>query len=641
MEPQGVKRKLAVILAADVEGYSRLMGADEEATHKTLRAYRELIDKLITRHEGRIFGTAGDSVIAEFASPVEAVRSAISIQEELRIRNAELPEDRRMRFRIGINLGDIIVDGDEIYGDGVNVAARLEGVAEPGGICVSGGVFDQVKNKLSVGFEDIGPQEVKNIAEPVPAFRLVPGLVSEAAGARAAPRTPVTARWRIPAIAAGVIVAVVAGGLVIWDAYFRAPPPPPVAVSEEAPAPALPDKPSIAVLPFANLSGDPEQEYFSDGITEDLITDLAKISGLFVVSRNAVFRYKGKPVKPEQVSRELGIRHVLEGSVRKAGDKVRINAQLIDATTGGHLWAERYDRDLKDIFALQDEITEKIVAALEVKLTEGEREQVARRYTDNVKAYDLYLRGREYQLLRTKQGLSQARQALEKAIELDPKFAEAYAVLSFNHFLEWVFQWSEDPEALELGFKLAQKAVAVDDASPLAHTQLGWMHLWRDRNYEQAIAEARRAVALDPNYAEAYARLGAILSYAGRPEEGIALVKKAMGLNPHFPFIYLFWLGEAYYFMGQYDEALAWLKRSVTRNPNHLATRQRLVPTYVALGRHEEARAEVAEILRINPRVSLQFLRQRWPYKDQAVMDRYLDGLRKAGLPEKPRSTAP
>ena len=642
MEETGVKRKLTVILAADVAGFSRLMGADEEATHKTLRAYREIIDAMIARHDGRVFGTAGDSVVAEFASPVEAVRAAISIQEELRVRNTELPEDRRMRFRIGINLGDVIVDGDDIFGDGVNVAARLEGVAEPGGVCVARKVFEEVKHKLSVGFEDIGPQEVKNIAEPVPAFRIVAGPVSVAEDAKAASRRGIGARWRIPAIAAAVIVVVAAGGVAIWNAYLRPAPPPAVSLPEEAPAPVLPDKPSIAVLPFKNLSGDPEQGYFSDGITEDLITDLSKISSLFVVSRSAVFRYKGKDVTPEQVSRELGIRHVLEGSVRKAGDKVRINAQLIDATTGGHLWAERYDRDLKDIFALQDEITEKIVAALEVKLTEGEQEQVARRYTDNLEAYDSYVRGRGYQLRRTKQGLSQARQVLERAIELDPKFAEAHAVLSYNHFLEWVFRWSEG-QALELAFELAQKAVALDDASPLAHTRLGWMHLWRDRNYEQAIAEARRAVALDPNYAEGYARLGAILLMAGRPQEGIALVKKAMGINPHYPFIYLFWLGQAHYFMGQYDEALAWLKRSVTRNPNHLATRQWLAPTYFALGRHEEARAEVAEILRISPRISLQFLRQKdmRTYKDQAAIERAVDALRKAGLPEKPGTTAP
>jgi TolB-like protein/class 3 adenylate cyclase len=386
MEPTGVKRKLTVILAADVEGYSRLMGANEEATHKTLRAYREIIDGLIARHDGRVFSTAGDSVVAEFASPVEAVRAAISIQEELRVRNTELPEDRQMRFRIGVNLGDVIVDGDDIYGDGVNVAARLEGVAEPSGICISGSAFEQVKNKLSVGFEDIGPQEVKNIAEPVPAFRIVAGPVSVAEAGKPTPKSSAAPRWRTAVIAAGVIVAVVAGGLVIWDAYFRAPPPPPVAVPEEAPAPGLPAKPSIAVLPFANLSDDPKQEYFSDGITEDLITDLSKISGLFVIARNSVFTYKGRAVKVQQVAKELGVRYVLEGSVRRAEGKVRINAQLVDASTGGHLWAQRYDRDYKEIFALQDEITGNIVSALALELTAGEGERVSRRDTDNVLA---------------------------------------------------------------------------------------------------------------------------------------------------------------------------------------------------------------------------------------------------------------
>ncbi len=631
MEPTGVKRKLTVILAADVEGYSRLMGADEEATLKSLRAYRQIIDGLIARHEGRIVGGAGDSVLAEFGSAVEAVRSAIAIQEELRVRNAELPEDRRMRFRIGINVGDVMVEDDNLYGDGVNVAARLEGLAEPAGICISGSAFDQVKSKLSVGFDDIGPQEVKNIAEPVPAYRIVPGPVAVAATAKTAPKPSAVARWRIPAIAAAVIVVVAVGGLAIWDAYLRPAPPPPVVASEEAAVPELPDKPSIAVLPFKNLSGDAEQEYFSDGITNDIITDLSKFSNLFVIASNSTFTYKGRLVKVEEIGRDLGVRYVLEGSVQKVGDKVRINAQLIDATTGGHLWAERYDRDLRDVFALQDEIAEKIVAALEVKLAAGEQEQVAHRYTDNLEAYELFLRGREYQLRGTK-GYAQARQMFEKAIELDPKFAAAYAELSYSH---WEFL---KMKGLEQTFETAQRAVALDDSLPLAHSRLAWAYL-RKRQHEEAIGEARRALTLDPNFAEGHAVLGEILNAADRPKEGIRLISKAMRLNPHYPARYLFVLGQSYYMMGQDQKAVATMERARSRNPDDKGPHQHLAILYSEAGQKEKARAEIEEILRLVPGHSIELEEQICTYAP-VPLERFLEGLLKAGLPEKSRSTA-
>ena len=588
-----MERRLAAILAADVVGYSRLMEADEEATLTTLNAYRQVIDGLIADHRGRVFGSAGDSVIAEFASPVEAVRCAVEIQCDIEERNTDVSEDRRMRFRIGVNLGDVMVEGDNLLGDGVNVAARLEGLAEPGGICISGMVHQTIEAKLDLAFEDMGLQEVKNIARPVRAYRVVvepsPGAVT---ATRPQPqRSPVT------------------------------------------------DKPSIGVLPFVNMSGDPEQEYFSDGITEDLITDLSKISGLFVVARNAVFFYKGKAVKPVEVSEELGVRYLLEGSVRKAGNRVRITAQLIDPPTGYHLWAERYDRDLTDIFALQDEITEKIVVALEVKLTESEQEQVARRYTENLEAYDHFLRGRD-QVRATNETNAQAREMFERAIELDPSFAAAYAILSYTHWRDWFNQWSEGPQALERAFEAAQKAVALDDSLPLARAYLAWAYVWK-RHHEQAITEAKRAIALDPNLAEGYARLGEILSLSGRPEEGVSLVKKAMRLDPHYPPNYLIYLGHAYYAMGKYEEAIAAMKRSLTRNPDFVFPHRTLAVIFSELGRKEEAQAQIAELLRIGPRASIEDLRERWPFKDQAVSERYLEALRKAGLPEKSRSTTP
>ncbi len=626
-EPTGVKRKLAVILAADVEGYSRLMGADEEATLSTLSDYREIIDGLISRHDGRIFSTAGDSVLAEFGSAVEALRCAIAIQEELSVRNAELPEDRQLRFRIGINVGDVMVKGDDLFGDGVNVAARLEGLAEAGGVCISGAVYNQVKRKLSVGFEDIAPQQVKNIAEPVPAFRLVPGPVSVAAGARAAPRTPAASRWRIPAIATAVIVLVAVGGAAIWDAYLRAPPSPPL-------------KPSIAVLPFDNLSKDPNQKYFSKGITEALITKLTTIPGLYVPSRKAVSRFEGKEVPPKEVSRDLGVRYVLQGSVQGAGERRRITAQLIDGTTGGHVWAKSYDSEFNDALAAQDEIVQKIIAALNLKLMEYTQARLARRITNNPEAYDLYLQGWDGYGRRTPQRLARARQLWKRAIELDPNFAMAYSRLAHTYFREWAYQWVKGPESLDRALEIAQKAVAVDDLSPRAHEMLGWVYLWK-KQHEKAIAELERASALEPNYGKPYQRLAVVLNAAGRPEEAIPRVKEAMRIQALPIASHLFTLGEAYWLIGKRDEAIAEFKKSVSENPRYRRVRHWLAAIYSELGDEEKARAEGAQLLKISPGFTVERFKETSPYKDQRVTEWLVDGLRKAGLPEKSRSTAP
>ncbi len=581
-----LQRRLAAILAADVVGYSRLMGDDEEGTLARLKAHRdEVIDPTIGKHNGRVVKLMGDGTLAEFASVVDAVRCAIDIQEAMGERNADVPEDRCIQLRIGINIGDIIIEGDDIYGDGVNIAARLEGLAEPGGVCLSGDAYRQVRGKIEAQFEDLGKREVKNLAEPLRVYRVATERLPSAATSPATKPLP------------------------------------------------LPDKPSIAVLPFTNMSGDPEQEYFSDGITEDIITDLSKISGLFVVARNAVFLYKGKAVSPVDVSRDLGVSYVVEGSVRKAGNRMRISAQLIDPPTGYRIWAERYDRDVTDIFALQDEITEKIVGALEVKLTKGEQEQVASRYTDNLEAYDYFLRGRAYQTRSTKERNTQAREMFEKAIALDPSFAGAYAQLSYSHYRDWRYQWSDDPRALDRALQAAQKAVNLDDSLPLAHSFLGWAHLWK-KQHEEAIAEAKRAIELDPNFAEGYARLGEILNYAGRPDEGVNLLKQAMHLDPHFPAIYLFFLGYGHYGMGQYEEAIAALKRSLTQNPDHFSPHRILAVIFSELGREEEAQAEVAEMLRISPNATLRGQKERMPFKDESTLERYMEGLRKAGLPE-------
>jgi adenylate cyclase len=583
--PQGrMERKLAAILSADVKGYSRLMGEDEVATIRTLTTYREVMGALIRQYHGRVVDSPGDNLLAEFASVVDAVQGAMEIQRALKARNADLPAPRRMEFRIGLNLGDVVVEGERIYGDGVNIAARLEGLADGGGICISGSVYEQVESKLALTYEYMGEQTVKNISKPVRVYR-----VRE-----------------------------------LTDV-------PPPAQHTEKPAPLpLPAKPSLAVLPFTNMSSDAEQEYFSDGITEDLITDLSKISGLFVISRNSVFTYKGKAMKVEQVGRELGVRYVLEGSIRKAGNRVRITAQLIDATSGFHTWAERYDRDLQDIFAVQDEVTQQIVAALKVKLTSVEQSRLGRQPTTNLEAYDHYLRGLELYAQRTREANTQARQMFERAIALDPQFATAYAFLGRTYLIELIYQW-KDPQVLEQVVLFGQKAVALDDSQPTAHETLALAYLG-GKQHAQAIAEAEKAITLDPNYADAYVTLADVLCFAGQPEPAVGLVEQAMRLNPLYPPFYLWSLGHAQRLLGRLEEAITTLRKLATRNPDHLTAHVLLAATYSELGRDEEARAEAAEILRISPNYSLAIVQERLPYKDATPLDRQLVAMRKAGL---------
>jgi adenylate cyclase len=585
-------------LSADVKGYSRLMGADEVATIRTLTAYREIMGALIRQYRGRVVDSPGDNLLAEFVSVVDAVQCAADIQQELRTRNASLPPDRRMEFRIGINLGDVIVEGEHIYGDGVNIAARLESLAEPSGICISGTVYDQVETKLALRYEYLGAPAVKNIAKPVPAYRI--RLEPKIASRRS--ETPLPLQPRYAEIA-----------------------------PEQARTAVLPDKPSIAVLPFANMSSDPEQEYFSDGITEDLITDLSKLSGLFVISRNSVFLYKGKTVKPEQVGQELGVQYILEGSIRKANSRVRITAQLIDATTSYHLWAERYDRDLQDIFAVQDEVTRKIVAALEVKLTEREQQRLGRAPTGNLEAYDYYLQGLKCHALTTEEANVQARQLFERAIRLDPQFAAPYAYLGWTYFEQWVLGWNQSAEMLESAFTWGQRALALDGALSDGHRLLGIIYLWK-KKYEQAIAEVEQAITLNPNCADGYAALGDVLNWVGRSAEAIELIEKAMRLNPQYPTWYLWNLGHAYYLAGRYEEAIATLKRVLIRNPDFMPAYAYLCTIYTELGHQQEAETEGAAFRRLAPQFSLEELRRRLPYKEATVRERVLDAACKAGL---------
>jgi len=637
MAKDRVQRRLAAILAADVVGYSRLMGLDEESTLRTLQAYREIIDRLIVRHEGRIFTTGGDSVLAEFASPVEAVRCAIAIQEELTFRNTELVEDRQMHFRIGINVGDVMVEGDNLFGDGVNVAARLEGIAEAGGICISGSTFDQVRNKLSIGFEDIGPQKVKNIAEPVPAFRVGPGQASIAT-TTATPAVP--RRWRLSAIAAALVVISAAGGLAWLQPWAPRVEP----ASVERMAPALPDKPSIAVLPFTNMSDDPSQEYFVDGMTEDLITDLAKIESLFVIARNTVFTYKGKSVVVPDVARELGVKYVLEGSVRRVGDMVRINTQLIDGASGAHIWAERYDGALTDIFALQDEVTSAIIAQLQITLTPDEQNRRNGKDTDNLDAHDAYLRGWQLYRRYTPEDFVKAIPHLEKAVELDPDYGQAWAALASVYWIThrkgtaWSLivnpdksnsvSWNGARDKTEIYLRQAMR-----NPTPLAH-QIESQISWDYRQFERALSEARQAVALDQNDPEGHLAMAWALIFSGRAEAAIASTETAIRLDPNFPGSHLFALGTAQLMLERYDEAQATLQRALAFIPEDLGI---IVPLSIAnarTGRQEEAKAALQNYKSIflvnSPKIENYM--PWWPFMRETDIRLFGGGLIKAGL---------
>jgi len=627
MATEQFKRKLTAILSADVEGYSRLMGEDEDGTIRTLTTYRELMSTLIQKHRGRVVDSPGDNLLAEFGSVVDAVRCAVEIQEELRVRNAELPENRRMKFRIGINLGDVVEEADRIYGDGVNITARVEGLAEGGGICISGTVYDSVKNKLSLSYESLGEHTVKNIAEPVRVYRMRIGPEAVAPMEREEKKKP--RRWRWAAIGAAAVLIIIAGGLAIWNFYFR---PTVEPASAERMAFPLPEKPSIAVLPFVNMSGDPNQDFISDGLTDQIITYLSMNPDMFVIASNSVFTYKGKPVKIQKVAEELGVRYVLEGSVQSVGDRLRIAAQLIDALTGRHLWAERYDRDLKDIFAIQDEITVKVLDELQVKLISGEE---WRRHTlpRNLDYVEKKVKAWSYFVLLNPESNEQARRMYEEAITLEPEAAFAYNMLGWTHFLSVMFGTSKSPgKDIERAFELAQRAIALDDSYGHPHCLLAYIYLFYHRQYEKAVSEVEQAVALSPNDADARAQMANIFNYVGRREEAINLAKQAIRLNP-FPQPYYFnFLGDALCLAGRYDEAIEAHKKALHLNPNSRASKQSLAIAYSLSGREEEARAMAAEVLMINPKFSLAHFAKITPYRNQEDTDRIVNALRKAGL---------
>ncbi|MFC1516295.1 adenylate/guanylate cyclase domain-containing protein [Thermodesulfobacteriota bacterium] len=624
------KRKLTAILSADVEGYSLLMRDDEEATIRTLTTYRKAITNLIQQYRGRLVDATGDNLLSEFTSVVDAVNCAVEIQRELSERNAELPENRRMQFRIGINLGDVVEEGDRIYGDGVNIAARMEGLAEGGGICISGTAYDQVKHKIGLEYEYLGKQEVKNFTEAVRVYRILsfPG----AAAHRVIKAKKATRRkWHKATMAIGALLTLVIGAVMFWKFYIGHIPSVEVASVEKMAYP-LPDKPSIAVLPFVNMSDDPKQEYFSDGLTEQIISGLSKVPNLFVIARNSSFTYKGKPVKVQKVAEDLGVKYVLEGSVQKTADRIRITAQLIDATKGHHLWSERYDRNMEDLFAIQDDITMGIMKAMRVELRGDQARLWAKHVTTNLAAYEKYLESRTYFLRFTKEDNAQTRHLIKEAIALDSGFAGAYAFLGWTHFFDARFGWTESrAKSIKMAFEYAQKALALDDTFDVTHTLLAAICLVK-RQHEKAVAAAKHALTLNPNGAHEYNTLAGVIGCSGRWEESIIYGKKSIRLDPFPPPTSFHWLGRAYFMTGQYDDAILTFKKAIAVSPNYLPAHAFIAASNSLLGNETEANAAAEQVLRINPKFSLESYAKTLPYKNKTDIERYVSALKKTGL---------
>jgi len=635
MEEKKAKRKLTAILSADVKGYSHLMQDDEEATVRTITAYRGVMSTLIQGHDGRVVDAKGDNVLAEFPSVVDAVRCAVEIQKELKVRNAELPENRKMAFRIGINLGDVIAEEETIYGDGVNIAARLEGLSEGGGICISRMAFDNVKNKLDVGYEYLGEHSVKNIAEPVRVYKVL--MEPEYVGKVIGEERPKLKQWRWAAIAIGFIIVV--GALAVWNFYFRLPPIEPASV--EKMAFPLPDKPSIAVLPFDNMSGDPKQAYLADGLTENIIGGLSKNPEMFVIARNSTFTYKDKPVKVQQVAEELGVRYVLEGSMQISAERLRVNAQLVDALKGHHVWSEKYDRKMENFFSVQDDITLNIAIALQVKLTEGEQARV-RHSTENLKAWALAVEAHGLLETYARENVAKARELFQKAVELDSNYAYAWTYLGWTYWVDGVYHSAhyDREESFENALKMANKAFRIDSKSSDAHVLFSLIYITQ-KKYDEAEAFAKKAIDLDPNSSENHGLVAITMQNIGKFEEAIALLKQAMRLDPYYPNWYLIRLGICYRMVGQYEESVAALEEGLRRFRKGGATAWDrgylyLAATYSMMGRLEEARDFVSKALEFNPKMTVGLWRKRLQFKDPKHTERILDSLRKAGLPENP-----
>jgi adenylate cyclase len=586
MAEDRVERRLAAVLAADIVGYSRLMEVDETGTLARLKTVRmELIDPAIANCKGRLIKTTGDGILVEFQSVTEALRCAVDFQQRMARRNRDMPASRTLLYRIGINLGDVIVDDDDIFGDGVNVAARLESIAEPGGICISAAVRDQVADRLDVGYEDLGEQQVKNIQRPIRAFKvLLNGETSDSnkqAATEASPRT--NAR-----------------------------------------------KPSIAVLPFINMSGDPEQEFFADGLTEDIITELSRFRQLLIISRNAVFVHKGKPIKAQQIAREFGVDYVVEGSVRKAAGRVRVTVQLIDGETETHLWAERYDRALEDIFAIQDEVTSSIAATLFGRVEAAKQDRVQRKPTENMAAYEYVLAGKVLHHWSSREANAKAIQMLDRAIELDPNYAHAHAWKGCVIGQAWMNGWSEDPAAtLKLISEELKTALALDDNDADVHRILAALNLIFNA-HDKAVYHQDRALSLNPNSDLIVVQQGEVLTWLGKAEEGIEWVRRAMRLNPYHPERFWSHLGRAQYTARIYADAIASYSKLTAPDYTHHAF---MAASAAQLGNRVAAGAHAHEVLQRQPAFTTGNFLHTLHYRQPSDAEHVREGLQKAGLP--------
>jgi adenylate cyclase len=628
MTKERLTRKIRAILSADAVGYSRLMQENEERTINAIVDSRSLMSETITQFKGRVVDAPGDNLLAEFASVVDAIECAVEIQRKLKVKHDDQPNGNKLKFRIGVNLGDIVQRNDRIYGNGVNIAARIESLADPEGIFISHTAYDQVKNKLEFGYEYMGEHHVKNIAEPVRVYRILadPENSGKMIGTK---KVKLRGRkWGI--LAAAVILILVSVTTIVWHFYLLPAQQSKKLASRHKMAASLPEKPSIAVLPFKNIGGDPEQEYFSDGITNDIISDLSKFNELFVIASNSVFAYKGKPVTVQKVNEELGARYILWGSVQKAKDKIRVNAQLIDAASGHNIWAERYFRDLKNLFAVQDDIVQSIVTTLAVKIDTEERERVMRKDTENLEAYDYVLRGWEYYLRSTRSANTKAQHMFEKAITLDQRYATAYVGLGQTYMVEFAYGWTEfSNQALQRAHDLAQKALSIDETTASAHALLGEVFRYR-MQYDLAIREYKRAIELNPNDANSHAELGAIMNYSGKTNLAIKELETSFSFNPHMRPSNYMQLGFAYYLVGRYDDAIDALEQGLSWYPDNVFIYIPLAAAYARVGRLKEAARVATKVRKLRPFFEVD--NYGTAFINPTDRSRIIDGLRQAGL---------
>jgi TolB-like protein/class 3 adenylate cyclase len=644
-QEQRVERHLAAIVAADVAGYSRLVGLDELGTLKRLATVREIMDALIEEHGGRIANTAGDSVLAEFPSAVDAVQCAVAVQRRLLETGGEVAQDRRVQFRIGIHVGDVVAHGRDLLGDGVNVCARLQEIAEPGGVCISGAVYEQVHQALPFSFQDLGPKKLKNIDRAVQAYAVpIEGLGSERAGVAGQitrERNGASKRTRSVTLYVRIITALLvlasAGGTVWWIVAQQRLEPQKAGGS----TPMRSDKPSVAVLPFANLSDDRAQEYFSDGITDDVINDLSKVAGLLVVARNSTFTFKNTAVDVRKAAADLGVRYVVEGSVRRAADRIRINVRLIDAASGGQLWADRYEGVMGDVFGLQDEIAGKITSTLAVQLTSKEQGQIAAKRTENPAAYDEFLKGWNKYLQQNPKAAREAIGHFERAIDMEPNYSRAYAALAATYWQIARRQWQEERFGLRSVHDARLKAEEYITKAQQSPTSLSYQVaaaiLSQQGRHEEAIREGERAISLDPNDADAYVALAGALSLAGQPAKALELVLQGMRLNPFSPPSYFYELGLAQFGLGQFEKAAASLERAVALNPDDRWSYRVLLAAYGHLGRTADAERifSLAEKNRqgLDP-LSIRGTAFWYSFKEPADWERMAAGLRLANVPD-------